>query len=434
MPEIKDKADDSTTKKNSQSAIPLPKPKTSHQLQPNIEDEADRELRLGYEALAAVSEPRFTPKSFVLGKKVSLSVDVQPLDPIPPPRLPTTSPIDIPRTISEDRKVHEMRPVALERVESMYSLPLQRSDTAHIHSRPRGNVVTDPNGLRRSVQPRTRHYNVDNREFSFAVESFISAPEALLDLQLCGGLKDMNGLTFGSAYNTMMKEFGAQDPKANLNSMLFTDKYAESHDIKDSSTLTTIGKKYQDFLVWTLTLAANERPDFPVVFPPLPYIRHLSMEGTGQGIQYRDLVMSMDATSVGAQEILRKNTDPTVLPGLLNFLNAIYVDVQLSPKCFSRRSKPVVTSAINMCFDESVNTELLYDQRLIARANLAKVVFETDHIMQYALKQQSYISLARNMKYSENEESRRYKEVLLQVLCQLTLKKQQRHKRIGDHY
>lgn len=259
---------------------------------------------------------------------------------------------------------------------------------------------------RKVIQPRSRRYCVGGWDIEVPVSSMSTAPEASIDMRFCADLSDRQGLTFIEAYSTLLAEFSATGSPS-LNDAIFQ---RTGHDLtlQNEDNLTHFGSLYRDFLIWVQALARSERPDFPTVFPPLPWLTDVGMIAFNESVALNERYVSMGAENINFQTHMVKMLDAGLCEDLLNFQTAIDADVRKHPLCYSNSLCPTTAILCTVSDNDDIIMDMLYSQRRVLQINHSVTVLNAYQAVAYGKGDVPYIAPPSKARYPTDDEFRRY--------------------------
>jgi len=315
--------------------------------------------------------------------------------------------------ISETAEENDLERTLSEAPQSRSKTKLTRTKSESVKPRPQKIAPPRPPGKptvgrsdKKVIQPRSRRYDMDGLDLEVPVSSMSTAPEATVDMRFCSELRDRQGLTFLEAYSSMLNAF-SETGATSLNDAIFM-RHGRESSLQDEDNLTHFGGLYRDFLIWVQVLARSERPDFPTVFPPLPWLSDVGMVAFSESIPFVERYVSMGAENINYQTHLVKTLDATLCDDLLRFLTAIDHDVRDHPLCYSNALCPITATLCTVSDDDDIIMDILYSQRRVAQINHSVALINAYQAVSYGKGGTAYLAPPSKTRYPMNEEMKRY--------------------------
>jgi hypothetical protein len=256
------------------------------------------------------------------------------------------------------------------------------------------------------VQPRSREYTMDGRREEIPIASISTSPEASVDMRFCAELKDRQGVTFINAYSGILRQFSETGSRS-LVDAVFHHVY-DGMSITNDDDLTNFGLEYRDFLVWVQVLARSERPDFPTIFPPLPWLSSVGMTGFSESIPFVERYVSMGSDNLNFQTFQISALDANLCENLIDFQTAIDSDIKRNPFCYTHDLCPVPALLCNVASDHDAIADMLYSQRRVAQINHSRSLIDAYQAISYGRGEQKYIAPPSRARYPADDECKRY--------------------------
>jgi hypothetical protein len=177
--------------------------------------------------------------------------------------------------------------------------------------------------------------------------------------------------------------------------------------IINTDDLTNFGLEYRDFLIWVQVLARSERPDFPTIFPPLPWLSSVGMTGFSESIPFEELYVSMGSENLNYQTYQISTLDANLCENLIDFQTAIDNDIKRNPFCYTSDLCPVPARLCSVASDHDLIADRLYSQRRVAQINHSRSLIDAFQAISYGRGDQKYIAPPSKARYPTDEECKR---------------------------